>query len=121
MQSLTRSARHVALLNRAGATNPRYNASIRISSTARQASTSQPAPKKSFRPSHSAAVLAWTAAFGIAFYSAQLVVAARKPCTNPQISELAQQTDVAARYDDTADKFDYEVGFSEWLMGVMKM
>jgi methyltransferase OMS1 len=49
------------------------------------------------------------------------VVAALKPCTNQKISDLAQQTDVAARYDDTADKFDSEVGLSEWLMGIIKM
>ncbi|KAF7187800.1 Methyltransferase OMS1, mitochondrial [Pseudocercospora fuligena] len=56
----------------------------------------------------------------IAFYGANLYVAANQPCQNAQIADIAQQKDVVARYDDTADSFDSEVGFSEWLMGVNK-
>lgn len=56
----------------------------------------------------------------IAFYSANLYVAATQPCQNPQIAELSQQKDVVARYDETADGFDSDVGFSEWFMGIIK-
>ncbi|KAK4542194.1 hypothetical protein LTR36_007041 [Oleoguttula mirabilis] len=55
---------------------------------------------------------------GLGFYCLQLYMAASKPCRNPAIAELAQQTDVAERYDYTAAAFDSEVGFSELLMGV---
>ncbi|KAK5125727.1 hypothetical protein LTR85_012001 [Meristemomyces frigidus] len=58
---------------------------------------------------------------GLGFYCLQLYVAATKPCHNPNIAELAQQKDVAERYDYTADSFDSEVGFSELLMGVNGM
>lgn len=58
---------------------------------------------------------------GLGFYSLQLYLAASKPCNNPSIAELAQQKDVADRYDYTADSFDSEVGFSELLMGVNGM
>jgi methyltransferase OMS1 len=58
------------------------------------------------------------AIFGL--YSAQLYISANQPCSNPRISELSQQKDVAARYDETADNFDSEVGLSEWLMGITK-
>ncbi|KXS94587.1 hypothetical protein AC578_1794 [Pseudocercospora eumusae] len=56
----------------------------------------------------------------IAFYAANLYVAATQPCQNAQIADLSQQKDVVARYDETADSFDSDVGFSEWLMGVNK-
>ncbi|EME77282.1 uncharacterized protein MYCFIDRAFT_217033 [Pseudocercospora fijiensis CIRAD86] len=56
----------------------------------------------------------------IAFYGANLYVAAIQPCQNASIADISQQKDVVARYDDTADSFDSEVGFSEWLMGINK-
>jgi methyltransferase OMS1 len=37
---------------------------------------------------------------------------------NPIVQDLNKQTDVAARYDETADGFDSEVGSSEALMGI---
>ena len=58
---------------------------------------------------------------GLGFYCIQLYIAASKPCHNPQIADLAQQKDVAERYDYTADSFDSEVGLSELLMGVNGM
>ena len=58
---------------------------------------------------------------GIAYYSGELFVAANKTCSNPHIADIAEQKDVAARYDETADNFDSEVGMSEWLMGVNKI
>lgn len=57
----------------------------------------------------------------IAYYSGELFVAANKTCSNPHIADIAEQKDVAARYDETADHFDSEVGMSEWLMGVNKI
>ncbi|KAI5360551.1 Putative methyltransferase OMS1, S-adenosyl-L-methionine-dependent methyltransferase [Septoria linicola] len=58
---------------------------------------------------------------GIAYYSGELFVAANKTCANPHIADVSTQKDVAARYDETADNFDSEVGMSEWLMGVNKI
>lgn len=55
---------------------------------------------------------------GLGFYVAQIVIIARKPCQHPGIQDLDKQKDVAARYDETADGFDSEVGFSEALMGI---
>ncbi|GIZ37422.1 hypothetical protein CKM354_000086800 [Cercospora kikuchii] len=57
---------------------------------------------------------------GLAYYLGELFVAANKPCDNPHIAEISEQKDVAARYDETADSFDSEVGMSEWLMGINK-
>lgn len=57
-------------------------------------------------------------ALGIGFYTFQLVIAARQPCRSPLVKDLSHQKDVAARYDETADSFDSEVGMSEALMGV---
>lgn len=57
----------------------------------------------------------------IAYYLGELFVAANKTCSNPHIADIAEQKDVAARYDETADSFDSEVGMSEWLMGVNKI
>lgn len=57
----------------------------------------------------------------MAFYLGSLFVAANQQCKNPAIADLQEQKDVAARYDDTADSFDSEVGFSEWVMGVNKL
>lgn len=50
-----------------------------------------------------------------------LLIASQQKCSDPAISELSQQLDVSTRYDDTADRFDTEVGFSEWLMGLLKI
>lgn len=72
-----------------------------------------------------ARVLPWVVssvfAAGLGFYCLQLYMAASKPCHNPRIADLAQQKDVAERYDYTADSFDSEVGLSELLMGVNGM
>jgi methyltransferase OMS1 len=57
-------------------------------------------------------------AVGLGFYITQLVIVARKPCSHPEIRHLSEQKDVAARYDETADGFDSEVGSSEALMGI---
>jgi len=57
-------------------------------------------------------------AAGLGFYSFQIGLAVSQPCSNPHVAELAQQKDVAARYDYTADSFDSEVGLSELLMGI---
>ena len=57
-------------------------------------------------------------AVSLGFYITQLAIVARQPCTHPEIKDLARQTDVAARYDETADGFDSEVGSSEALMGI---
>ncbi|TKA28343.1 hypothetical protein B0A50_03810 [Salinomyces thailandicus] len=35
-----------------------------------------------------------------------------------KVTDLAEQKDVASRYDDTADSFDSEVGVTELLMGI---
>ncbi|KAK4619509.1 hypothetical protein CLAFUW4_11458 [Fulvia fulva] len=73
------------------------------------------------KPEKSQAIV-WTIssllAGGIAFYCANLYVAADQPCQNPAIKDVKEQKDVAGRYDYTADSFDSEVGLSEWLMGV---
>lgn len=66
-------------------------------------------------------VVAATFGVGIGFYTLQLIVAALRANPDPAIRELSHQKDVAARYDETADTFDSEVGFSEWLMGTNKM
>lgn len=63
-------------------------------------------------------VLASILAGGLGFYVVSLYVAATQPCTNPAVATLAAQKDVSGRYDETADRFDAEVGLSEWLMGV---
>lgn len=55
------------------------------------------------------------------FYVTQLIIVARRPCEHPDIQELSKQKDVAARYDETADGFDSEVGFSEALMGINRI
>jgi methyltransferase OMS1 len=57
-------------------------------------------------------------AVGLGFYITQLVIVARQPCKHPDIQDLSKQQDVAARYDETADGFDSEVGSSEALMGI---
>lgn len=57
----------------------------------------------------------------IGFYSVQLYIASGKPCTNPNVLSLKGQKDVSARYEETADSFDSEVGISEILMGVNRL
>lgn len=57
-------------------------------------------------------------AVALGFYITQLVIVARQPCKHPDIQDLDKQKDVAARYDETADGFDSEVGSSEALMGI---
>lgn len=44
--------------------------------------------------------------------------ALNQPCHNPDVANLSHQKDVSSRYDDIADTFDSEVGFSEFLMGI---
>lgn len=56
----------------------------------------------------------------IGFSALQVYVAVAKAKQNPGVKELSNQKDVAARYDDTADSFDSEVGFFEWWAGVNK-
>ena len=60
-------------------------------------------------------------AVGLGFYITQLAIIARQPCQNPSIHNLSEQKDVAARYDETADNFDSEVGTSEALMGINRI
>lgn len=60
-------------------------------------------------------------AVGIGFYITQLFIIARQPCKHPDIQNLDKQKDVAARYDETADGFDSEVGTSEALMGINRV
>jgi methyltransferase OMS1 len=60
-------------------------------------------------------------AVSLGFYVTQLVIIARQPCQHPEIHQLDQQKDVAARYDETADSFDSEVGTSEALMGINRI
>ena len=83
-----------------------------------------PPPKEKITPNQmtpSRAIpwaLASLFAGGLGFYLIQLYVAATQPCTDPAIASLAAQKDVSARYDETADSFDSEVGLSEMLMGI---
>ncbi|SMY20828.1 unnamed protein product [Zymoseptoria tritici ST99CH_1A5] len=65
-----------------------------------------------------AVVISGTLAGLLGLYAVALLLAAVKPCDNPAVSDPAQQKDVAARYDSTADSFDSEVGFSEIFMGI---
>jgi methyltransferase OMS1 len=60
-------------------------------------------------------------AVSLGFYITQLAIIARQPCQHPEIQHLEQQKDVAARYDETADSFDSEVGTSEALMGINRI
>lgn len=76
-------------------------------------SPSAPQAGRKFAPLFLSAL---AAAMGL--YIAQLVVIANQPCKHPGIDQLANQQDVAARYDETADSFDSDVGLSEALMGV---
>nr|OQO18284.1 hypothetical protein B0A51_15985 [Rachicladosporium sp. CCFEE 5018] len=62
-----------------------------------------------------------TLAAVLGLYITQLSLAASKPHPDPSIRDLSTQTDVAARYDETADNFDSEVGTSEALMGINKI
>lgn len=64
------------------------------------------------------AVFLGTLAVGLGMYITQLVIVANKPCQHRDVQDLNRQKDVAARYDDTADNFDSEVGTSEALMGI---
>lgn len=68
-----------------------------------------------------APVILGTLAVLIGFYATQIYIAVNKPCTKPHIKDLDQQKDVAARYDETADNFDSEVGTSEALMGINRI
>lgn len=60
-------------------------------------------------------------AAGIGLYTLQIVLAASQPLHNPAIAQLSAQKDVAAKYDETADIFDAEVGLSEQLMGLNRL
>ncbi|KAK6419193.1 hypothetical protein LTR95_017090 [Oleoguttula sp. CCFEE 5521] len=68
-----------------------------------------------------APIILSTLAAVLGLYITQLSLAASKPHPDPSIRELSAQTDVAARYDETADNFDSEVGTSEALMGINKV
>lgn len=74
-------------------------------------------PSKRSRGKFAPIVLSFFAV-GLGFYITQLLIVARQPCKHPEIHNLDQQKDVAARYDETADGFDSEVGSSEALMGI---
>ena len=74
-------------------------------------------PSKKSRGKFAPIVLSFFAV-GLGFYITQLVIVARQPCKHPDIQDLSKQQDVAARYDETADGFDSEVGSSEALMGI---
>lgn len=75
------------------------------------------APSEKTRGKFAPIVLSFFAV-GLGFYITQLAIIARQPCKHPDIQDLSKQTDVAARYDETADGFDSEVGSSEALMGI---
>lgn len=53
-------------------------------------------------------------------YIAALVYDAQRPVKDESIKSLDQQKDVSARYDDTADSFDSDVAFQEWLAGITR-
>ena len=74
-------------------------------------------PKSKTRGKFAPIVLSFFAV-GLGFYITQIAIIARRPCNHPDIQDLDKQTDVAARYDETADGFDSEVGSSEALMGI---
>ena len=74
-------------------------------------------PKSKTRGKFAPIVLSFFAV-GLGFYITQIAIIARRPCNHPNIQDLDKQTDVAARYDETADGFDSEVGSSEALMGI---
>ena len=56
----------------------------------------------------------------IAFYVVALAVHVARTPACPVIRQLAVQKDVTSRFDDLADSYDSEIGFSEWLMGIQK-
>ena len=74
-------------------------------------------PPQSYKPSFGWLVTGIFAA-GIGFYITQLVISARRLQIEPGIAKVANQKDVAGRYEATADNFDADVGFSEMLMGI---
>lgn len=76
--------------------------------------------KKSANTAFAATVLC-TLAVGLGFYTLQLITVANQPVKDPSIRLLENQKDVAAIYDETADKFDSDVGISETLMGLMSV
>lgn len=57
----------------------------------------------------------------LGFYLSQLALDIYRPCTNPEIRDLANQKDVSDRYNTTASSFDSEVNLSEMLSGVLGM
>lgn len=70
-------------------------------------------PKRTFAP-----YILGGLGVAMGLYVSQLAVAVSQPCTNPLVSHLDHQKDVAERYDETADTFDSEVGVSEFFMGI---
>lgn len=78
-------------------------------------------PKAKGRGGPAAPIILGTLSVLTGFYVTQLAIAVNKPCSNPHIKDLDQQKDVAARYDETADNFDSEVGWSEALMGINRI
>ncbi|KAK3679453.1 hypothetical protein LTR78_001014 [Recurvomyces mirabilis] len=87
-------------------------------SAARQESASSTTGQTSSGAPRRAWLITGTFGVGLGFYTLQLYLAASKPCHNPHIADLAQQKDVAVRYDYTASSFDSDVGLSELLMGI---
>ncbi|OQO10488.1 hypothetical protein B0A48_03785 [Cryoendolithus antarcticus] len=84
--------------------------------------TTVPDAKTSGKTRRSAApIILSTLAAVLGLYITQLSLAASKPHPDPSIRDLSAQTDVAARYNETADNFDSEVGTSEALMGINKV
>ncbi|GAB7363099.1 hypothetical protein MBLNU230_g3390t1 [Neophaeotheca triangularis] len=55
---------------------------------------------------------------GMSFYLVRIFQALNQPCNNPDVAKLDRQKDVSSRYEEIADNFDSEVGFSEFLMGI---
>jgi len=96
-------------------------ASAEHDSTAKTDSTSEEVQKPKRSGGTAAPIILSTFAVLIGFYATQIYIAANKPCSNPHIKDLGQQKDVAARYDETADNFDSEVGTSEALMGINRI
>ncbi|KAL1311413.1 hypothetical protein AAFC00_001575 [Neodothiora populina] len=64
--------------------------------------------------------VAGTFAFGIALYGTALFVSTRKSCSHANHSPAVQK-DVSSVYDDTASSFDADIGFSEFLAGIMRV
>ena len=63
------------------------------------------------------------AAFSISGYCAWLFVSYKRSISSDvgRSADIDSQTDVSSRFDDLAKDYDYEVGTSEWMMGMKSM